>query len=302
MSDPDAKIAFMNILGTKYLSLVACSLLAYDILTTLPTEVQFWGPIVLAVYVPTLFTYHLSDTTYVFEIHKVLIQAEQTFYRCIAISLFYIYGSVVAMLIVSSVLIVRIWVIYDRKLWVLTTVCFGCLAVSLPSLVLLQRKNLVPNPAPDFVTGCIFKSDPLAFIPYTAPFIYETMLFGMTVYKTWQLSRGHVATPIITRLMRDGSNYYFVVIGTLLFVGLGSLSPSLSPVVNGSGIFLAVLSSMCSRLILSTRSFYNEAKVTDDFFEMETIPKSKSNPKSSGLGAHLSIEGSSLNVPHTLCV
>ncbi|GAB1524244.1 hypothetical protein RhiTH_007397 [Rhizoctonia solani] len=61
------------------------------------------------------------------------------------------------------------------------------------------------------------------------------MLFGMTVYKTWRLSQGQMATPIVTRLMRDGSNYYFVIIGTLIFVGLGSLFPSLSPAVNGSG-------------------------------------------------------------------
>ncbi|CAE7128542.1 unnamed protein product [Rhizoctonia solani] len=206
------------------------------------------------------------------------------------------------MLIVSSVLIVRIWVIYDRRrvlvvlLWVLIVVCAGCLAVSAPSLVFLQvqaqRKNLVPNPAPDFVTGCIFKSNPLAVIPYIAPFIYETVLFGMTVYKTWELCRGHLATPILTRLMRDGSNYYFVVIGTLVFVGLGSLSPTLSPAVNGSGIFLAMLSSMCSRLILSTRSFYNHAKVTDDFLEMETLPASKLNQKPSGLSAGTSIKSS----------
>ncbi|QRW22082.1 hypothetical protein RhiXN_09669 [Rhizoctonia solani] len=143
------------------------------------------------------------------------------------------------MLIVSSVLIVRIWVIYDRKLWVLVVVCTGCLAVSVPSLVFLQvqaqRKNLVPNPAPDLISGCIFKSNPLSFLPYIAPFLYETMLFGMTVYKTWRLSQGQMATPIVTRLMRDGSNYYFVIIGTLIFVGLGSLFPSLSPAVNGSG-------------------------------------------------------------------
>ncbi|KAG8702284.1 hypothetical protein FRC11_011578, partial [Ceratobasidium sp. 423] len=265
--------------------------------------------------------YHLSDTTYDLQIRDmILIRTEQSFTRCIIVSLFYIYGSVIAMLIVSSVLIVRIWIIYDRRRVsaalnlakndelnfalsinaVASTVCAGCLVVSVPSLVLLQvqaqRKNLVPNPAPDFVTGCIFKPNPLAFIPYIAPFIYETMLFGMTVYKTWKISRGHMATPIITRLMRDGSNYYFVIIGTLIFVALGSLSPALSPAVNGSGIFLAVLSSMCSRLILSTRSFYDEAQVTDDFLEMETIPMSKSIPRSSA-GVGSSTEGSSQNNP-----
>ncbi|CAE6457045.1 unnamed protein product [Rhizoctonia solani] len=237
---------------------------------------------------------------------KVSFQTKHMLHRCIFVSLFYIYGSVIAMLIVTSVLIVRIWVIYDRRLWVLIVVCVGCLVVSVPSLVFLQvqaqRKNLVPNPAPDFVTGCIFKSNPVSYIPYIAPFIYETALFGMTVYKTYKLSRGHVATPIIARLMQDGSNYYFVVIGTLVFVGLGSFSPTLSPAVNGSGIFLAVLSSMCSRLILSTRSFYNDAKVTDDFLEMEHLPKSTTNQKSSALGACTSTEAFSPNPSHKLNV
>ncbi|CAE6468023.1 unnamed protein product [Rhizoctonia solani] len=323
--DPDTKTAYMNILGAKYLSMVSCSLLIYDILTTLPTEVRYvwrsrwsfgrvafhinrmWAPIVLAKLITALFMYHLSDTMYEVSRHNMMsIQTKRLLYRCIFVSLFYIYGSVVAMLIVTSVLIVRIWVIYDRKLWVLIVVCAGCLAVSAPSLVFLQvqaqRKNLVANPAPDFVTGCIFKSNPVSYIPYIAPFIYETALFGMTVYKTCQLSRGHVATPIIARLMQDGSNYYFVVIGTLVFVGLGSLSPAVSPAVNGSGIFLAVLSSMCSRLILSTRSFYNDAKVTDDFLEMENLPKSTSNQKSSALGACTSTEALSHYPPRKLNV
>lgn len=41
---------------------------------------------------------------------------------------------------------------------------------------------------------------------------------------------------------------------------------------------------MCSRLILSTRSFYDEANVTDEFLEMNTLPTTGrsdpgSNPK-----------------------
>lgn len=286
----DVRKVYLNILGAKYLSIVSCTILVYDILNTLPTEIRFvwksrwsfgrvafhlnrlWAPIVLAVYVPTLFMYRLSNTT------------------CLAVSLFYIYGSVVAMLIVTSVLVVRIWVIYDRKKWVLASVCFGCFVVSVPSLVFLQSqaqaKNLVTNPAPDYVTGCIFdNSNTLTYIPYIAPFLYETMLFGMTVYKTWKIARTQImATPILVRLRRDGSTYYFVVIGTIIFVGVGSFVPFLGAAVNGSGIFLAVLSSMCSRLILSTRSFYDEANVTDEFLEMNTLPTTNpsdanANPK-----------------------
>ncbi|KAB5591964.1 hypothetical protein CTheo_4596 [Ceratobasidium theobromae] len=153
-----------------------------------------------------------------------------------------------------------------------------------------QKQNLVSNPAPDFITGCIFTSDPLAFIPYIAPFVYETALFLMTVYKTWKISRNQVSTPIATRLMRDGSNYYFVVIGTLVFVGLGSLSPQLSPAVNGSGIFLSILSSMCSRLILSTRSFYDEADVSDEFLEMDALPTYLSGLNSQSRGHGVVVE------------
>jgi hypothetical protein len=33
----------------------------------------------------------------------------------------------------------------------------------------------------------------------------------------------------------SGSQYYFVVIGTLIFIGFGSLIPAVRPAVNGSG-------------------------------------------------------------------
>ncbi|KAG8692934.1 hypothetical protein FRC09_010857 [Ceratobasidium sp. 395] len=133
-----------------------------------------------------------------------------------------------------------------------------------------MRKNLVPNPAPDYITGCIFRNNPLAILPYIAPFLYETALFLMTVYKTWKISHGQpLETPLVTRLMRDGSQYYFVVIGTLIFIGLGSLVPAIRPAVNGSG-----------RLILSTRSFYVDVTATDNWLEMSASSRHRSGETS----------------------
>ncbi|KAG9077341.1 hypothetical protein FS749_010784, partial [Ceratobasidium sp. UAMH 11750] len=142
--------------------------------------------------------------------------------------------------------------------WVLVTAVIACLAVSVPTLVLLQlrarKSKFIKNPAPDIISGCTLKTSPLGAGAYIGPFIYETGIFLLTIYKTWRVSR----TPLVQRLMRDGSKYYIAVIATLLVIGASTFSPKIRRAMTGSGILTAIVSTMCSRLILSGLSFYEE--------------------------------------------
>ncbi|KAG8760358.1 hypothetical protein FRC12_009579 [Ceratobasidium sp. 428] len=139
-----------------------------------------------------------------------------------------------------------------------STAVFACFAVSIPTLVLLQlrarKSKFVKNPAPRLVSGCTLKTSPLGAGAYVGPFIYETGIFLLTVYKTWKIS----PTPLMQRLMRDGSKYYLMVIVTLLLIGASSFSPNMRRAMTGSGVLTAIVSTMCSRLILSGLAFYDE--------------------------------------------
>jgi hypothetical protein len=119
----------------------------------------------------------------------------------------------------------------------------ACIAVSVPTLVLLQlrarvsihdiqvlaktlittqkllqKSKFVTNPgrcpikatlryrslctlskAPNLISGCTLKTSLFGVGAYVGPFIYETGIFLMTVYKTWKITR----TPLMQRLMRE---------------------------------------------------------------------------------------------------
>ncbi|CAE6419970.1 unnamed protein product [Rhizoctonia solani] len=228
-----------------------------------------------------LFQYHQSHEMHLTEL-----------FRCVSILLFYIYGTMVAMLIASSASVTRIWAIYERRQ--VTNICYSvkslvvlrlnlalspiasllCIlaaGICVPSMVTLQWQarqcKLVPNPAPDLISGCRFNSTPLAILPYIAPFLYDTTLFIMTVHRVWKTSN----TPLMARLLSDGSQYYVIVMGTFLLVGFSSLVPPIRDGINGSGLFVAVLSSMCTRLAISTRSYYDEALYMRHSLEMTTV-------------------------------
>lgn len=267
---------YTEIERTKLVALIACTILVYEIVLTLPAEIHYiWGSrwsfarvvfhlnrmlgiLVLGAYVPTLFIHGLSVP------------------MCIIISIFYTYGTVLTAMVVATVLIVRIWIIYGRKTWLLITVTLGCLVVSVPSLVLLQMRargsKFVPNPDPELISGCTLNTSPLGTGAYIGPFIYETCLFFMTVYKTWKISQA----PLMQRLMRDGSRYYIIVLATLLFIGLGSFNKQMRRAVIGSGLLAAMVSSMCTRLILSTLSFYDNNKGTMGDLETNVTPQQSS--------------------------
>ncbi|QRW09002.1 F-box-like domain protein [Ceratobasidium sp. AG-Ba] len=282
--------------GTKYLSVIASTILLVDMITTLPSEIVYiWGSswtfvrimfhinrafslVLLGVYVPTLFMYRLTE-----ESHDRL-------------SLFYTYGTIFVMCIITSVLIVRIWLIYGKKTWFLLVLIASALGVTVPTLVLFQislmKSQWIPNPAPDVITACLFTPNPIAFLPYITGLLYETLIFSLTVYKTWKLNRQSMTTPLIIRLFTDGSSYYVVVVLSGIFTCLGALHPLISGAAIGSGWLLAMMSSMCSRLILSTRAFYNKDEdLTNDFVshEMESLPRvpPRSDPESTTVSSFI---------------
>ncbi|KAJ1302375.1 hypothetical protein OPQ81_001188 [Rhizoctonia solani] len=261
---------------------------------------RIWAPIMLAIYVPSalasakfriflrvaltflwlqvyLCTIYRKRRTPFYIYNNSLHSSNDNHYRCLAYWLFYIYGSVVIQVIVASVLIARIWAIYQMKIWALVALCLGCVTLSTPSIVLLQmqasRTHLMKNPAPESISGCPTTINPLAFLPCLPPFVAETILFILTIYRPLKMNR-QVKTPLMSRLILHGTQYYVVVFATLVFIVIGSLFPRTNHVVNGSGLIVAVWSIVCSQLILSGRSWYDKSKIVyaSEKLEMATLP------------------------------
>ncbi|KAG9125921.1 hypothetical protein FRC07_005598 [Ceratobasidium sp. 392] len=251
------QIYYMNG-NMKRLGLASFTFLIYDLVLTLPAEMEhIWGTRwtfarvvfhanrLLGVFGTTMlvflsFTTELSDQTY-----KPLR---------------------------AGVLIMRVWAMYGARPWLLRILWFMYFLLIVPCLVLISIRissdqNILPNIAPGIITGCRFR--PLIYfnLSYITSFVFETTVFGMTVYKIWKMSR----TPLMKRLTRDGSYYYLFIFVTLLSMAASFAYPPANFLVSGSGIFLAAMSSMCSRMILSGLSYDDTVIIMVPPVEMRTM-------------------------------
>ncbi|KAB5591729.1 transmembrane protein [Ceratobasidium theobromae] len=142
--------------------------------------------------------------------------------------------------------------------WVLVALLATGLGLSLPPLFFVmfgfkQDVHMRANPAPDVIPGCLFGGlAKWVWIPYVGSTLYETLLFGLTVYRVYM---AEYELPIINRLYRDGTYYYVIVLAANLFTMIGTKFPLLSGCATGSGFLGSVMSVMCSRMLLSTKSF-----------------------------------------------
>ncbi|CAE7173037.1 unnamed protein product [Rhizoctonia solani] len=203
---------------TKFLGVAAATILIYDIISMLDQEVNC-----------------LNGGIHTYPLHVWVIRN----CSCIGISLFYVWGSIFVMWIVTATLMVRLWIIYGKGRWFLVGIIASFLVITVPTMIFhivsLMSSHWIPNPAPNLISACLFTPNKFAFLPYITGLFYETLLFLLTVFKTWRLGRNRMFTPLMLRLLRDGSCYYIVVLVFGLFSGLGALNRKLAGAAIGSG-------------------------------------------------------------------
>ncbi|CAE6468812.1 unnamed protein product [Rhizoctonia solani] len=112
----EIKVIYESLDVTKHLSVAATTILIYDIISTIDDEINL---------------------VYVWIIAN-------------RISLFYVWGSIVVMWIVTATLIVRVWIIYGKGRWFLVGILASFLVITVPSIIIhevsLMTAHWIPNP------------------------------------------------------------------------------------------------------------------------------------------------------------
>ncbi|KAJ1308067.1 hypothetical protein OPQ81_002133 [Rhizoctonia solani] len=246
---------------TRYLALASLSFLLYDIVSTINLERKyvwsapwnfgrvafhfnrFFAPTIQIVHIISLFRFYPSAQF------------------CITTSGIYAWGTCITVAAVMIVLVARVWLLYFRKPWVLALLIILGVLISLPPILVIlvafkQDVHIKQNPAPDLIPGCLFGGiSKWSWVAYLGNTLYETLLFALTIYKVYTVE---YELPIINRLYRDGTCYFVVVLGANVFTMVGSKIPLLSGCATGSGFLGSIMSAMCSRMLLSTKSFESE--------------------------------------------
>ncbi|KEP51581.1 putative transmembrane protein [Rhizoctonia solani 123E] len=278
--------------NTRYLALASLTFVLYDIVSTIDLESKYvwsapWNfgraafhfnrllaPMIQIVQIVSLFRFHPSPRF------------------CVITSGIYTWGTCVIVVGVMSVLVARVWLLYFRKLWILVALLVLGILVSLPPILVIlvafkQDVHVNQNPAPDIIPGCLFSGmSKWSWIPYIGSTLYETVLFLSTIYKVYTVE---YELPIINRLYRDGTYYFVVVLAANVFTMAGSRAPLISGCATGSGFLGSIMSAMCSRMLLSTKSFEAERheRIREQVMPIsETIrvPRSRRNHSSTYWG------------------
>ncbi|KAG8958828.1 hypothetical protein FRC03_008792 [Tulasnella sp. 419] len=188
----------------------------------------------------------------------------------------------------TGVLLLRIWVLYNRnrKLIAVLIAVYGLTFT--PLMVIVIKKYLtggliftyatalggstIPLPEMDtdstvmdtipyemvseldsLFSGCYVSGYPRGFAGiYLAALLYETLLFCLTIYKLWKL---RFSSGLVVALSRDGIFYYVVIMASLLCATVLAQSKGLARSVIASSFFIACKSMTISHLILRLRGY-----------------------------------------------
>jgi hypothetical protein len=58
-------------------------------------------------------------------------------------------------------------------------------------------------PAPELISGCLVRLSSTAWIPYVLALLYESLIFGMTLWKSWTLRAKFGSRTLTSQLLRE---------------------------------------------------------------------------------------------------
>ncbi|OCB86876.1 hypothetical protein A7U60_g6049 [Sanghuangporus baumii] len=174
--------------------------------------------------------------------------------------------STITQFFVVVLLIMRVYAFYQRKAWTLwVTIPLGTVAIGISAWSLAQVRTINLSFGPqnlfracvpaELQTRVVFKAS--WFISGT----FDTLIFVLTVYKTWSLCREHrqigLQSKLSRLLMRDGAMYYGILAITNLVNVVFFLTDENTFFEQSAGsnsvLSHTLTSTLLSRLVLNLR-------------------------------------------------
>ncbi|KAG8716270.1 hypothetical protein FRC08_009681 [Ceratobasidium sp. 394] len=177
----------------------------------------------------------------------------------------------------GSIALARVVCIYSlrRRTWfilVLITILDHAWFLVVSHLRALVIPGEIDAPPAPSIPGC--RHGPNAYLNLAAipTFLIETTLFVATAYRLRTMTSSGIETPVMRDLMHSKMQYYLVVGPVLLAICFSPLFPRVGAAFGMSGIVWAVLCSMCTRLVLTTRKMFRDSGSADgSAFEMDDL-------------------------------
>lgn len=182
-------------------------------------------------------------------------------------------AGIIAMASVELIMIFRLYALYRRSKTMLALMILGfwcnISAMSVLMQLGLQRTTIFQRPG-HWYKGCHPVGLPDFFWAYyVSPLIFETILLGLTLYKTfWQIRSRVTHTPVVKLFVRDGVAYFLVIFCTLLSNSLIWLLAPAGLLESGIGMAIAMPTVMGSRMLLNLRGL---TAATPDASELTAV-------------------------------
>jgi len=236
------------------------TLLYYDYISTFNDEViHFWSPLRYNWgTVVFLLTRYLAIFGYTPVVAKLFISNGKE-KQCTALESYHDCITVAVQIIAATVMVLRVHALWERSRVILVTMLvFACIliAFSIWCMLWAGKYDIPPPLLPSGIIGC---RNAMSYnqawrygAAWSSVFLFDAMIFGLTVYKTLKIRRTHRRT-MVDILLRDGCMYFAVMsamtLSNILFLLLGGLFTRGLLVT-----YTNTLASICSaRLMINVR-------------------------------------------------
>ncbi|KAJ7129076.1 hypothetical protein C8R46DRAFT_1236673 [Mycena filopes] len=264
MTETLSEVAIQNQFEiTRYLILIPFTIVVYEYALTLKQEVaRFWGT--KLTWGTALF--YVNRYSALFGTMPVVVEYFMTttnpnriplWVPCNALSQYHTYFALLSQILVSVMLIMRTYALYERNKYILALtigVTLGAIVVALCVILIGSDRDTLDAHLRTF--GCPSPSPHATNLRDAAAWggmlVFDAMIFSLTVYKAL---RHDVRTgSLFSVLFRDGSLYFGIMIASNA-VNIGTYTMG-GPILSGSGTTMtnALSSVMISRLMLNLRN------------------------------------------------
>ncbi|KAG9019060.1 hypothetical protein FRB90_006803 [Tulasnella sp. 427] len=264
----DVTAYLSRIYTTHLMQVLTTTIIIYDIFTTFDREYHY------------VWRTRWSYAKFIFFVNRYL--APFIFF-CIRTGWFFGMACAVVMTIVSSVLVTRVWAVYERDRRVLAFLITVFIAMFVPTWVVSFRGfsqkmteqdtntlihifaylGMARAEGPKAVeqawplTRCYFSHFPRTYpAVMVTSLVYESSVFTAMAYKMVQEKK---KTRLIEAFYRDGVIYYLVMFSCLLSAAVCGFAydNNIAQGIMGSAYFIGIKSMMCSHIILRLRSYFS---------------------------------------------